>query len=128
VSSYSQHGIQPNRKKKVVFWLLALFIFFVVVFGFWFTKNILVDLPDVSKINDMVFNEATLIEDRNGEVLYRLFEENREYIPYSGISLNMINAIVALEDQRYREHNGLDTLGMIRAAVSAVLNPGSRVQ
>jgi hypothetical protein len=31
----------------------------------------------------MVFNEATLIEDRNGEVLYKLFEENREYVPYS---------------------------------------------
>ena len=40
----------------------------------------------------------------------------------------MINAIVALEDQRYREHNGLDAMGMIRAAVKAVVSPGSRVQ
>ena len=40
----------------------------------------------------------------------------------------MINAIVALEDQRYREHNGLDAMGMLRAAISAVINPGSRVQ
>ncbi len=76
----------------------------------------------------MVFKEATLIEDRNGEVLYRLFDENREYVPYSWISQNMINAIVALEDQRYREHNGLDAMGMFRAAISAVLNPGARVQ
>lgn len=126
-TSYYQHG-QTNKKKKVVFWLLALFIFVVVVFGFWFTRNILIDLPDVSKINDMVFNEATIIQDRNWETLYKLFEENREYVPYSWISLNMINAIVALEDQRYREHNGLDAMGMLRAAVSAVINPGSRVQ
>ena len=76
----------------------------------------------------MVFNEATIIQDRNWEVLYKLFEENREYVPYSWISLNMVNAIVALEDQRYREHNGLDAMGMIRAAISAVINPGSRVQ
>lgn len=112
----------------MVFWLLALFLFFVVVFGFWFTKNILIDLPDVSKVKDMIFSEATLIEDRNGEILYRLFEENREYVWYTGISQNMVNAIVALEDQRYREHNGLDTMGMIRAAASAVLNPGKRIQ
>lgn len=125
-SSYT-YG-QANKKKKVVFWFLALFVFVIVVFGFWFTRNILIDLPDVSKINDMVFNEATIIEDRNWEVLYKLFEENREYVPYSWISLNMINAIVALEDQRYREHNGLDAMGMIRAAFSAVLNPGSRIQ
>lgn len=76
----------------------------------------------------MIFNEATLIEDRNWEVLYKLFEENREYVSYSGISLHMINAIVALEDQRYREHNGLDAMGMLRAAISAVINPGARVQ
>ena len=82
----------------------------------------------MSEIKDMVFNEATIIEDRNWEVLYKLFEENREYVPYSWISLNMINAIVALEDQRYREHNGLDAMGMIRAAVKAVVSPGSRVQ
>lgn len=94
----------------MIFWLLAGFIFFLLVFGIWFTKNILADLPDVSKINDMVFNEATLIEDRNGEVLYRLFEENREYVPFTGISTNMVNAIVALEDQRYREHDGLDAM------------------
>ena len=94
----------------MIFWLLAGFIFFLLVFGIRFTKNILADLPDVSKINDMVFNEATLIEDRNGEVLYRLFEENREYVPFSGISTNMVNAIVALEDQRYREHDGLDAM------------------
>ncbi len=76
----------------------------------------------------MIFNEATIIQDRNWETLYKLFDENREYVPYSGISSHMINAIVALEDQRYREHNGLDTFGMIRAAISAVINPGSRVQ
>ncbi|MEI7558268.1 MAG: hypothetical protein WCJ45_05700 [bacterium] len=45
--------------------MLAIFALFVVVFGFWFTRNILIGLPDVSKINDMIFNEATLIEDRN---------------------------------------------------------------
>ena len=78
-SSHHPYG-QQNKKKKVIFWLIAAFIFVVVVFGFWFTKNILIDLPDVSKVNDMIFNEATLIEDRNGEVLYRLFEENREYV------------------------------------------------
>ena len=65
ISSSHYHSGQPNRKKKIVFWFLAAFIFFVVVFGVWFTRNILIDLPNVSKINDMVFNEATLIEDRN---------------------------------------------------------------
>lgn len=72
-------------------------------------------MPDVTKVKDMVFSEATLIQDRNGETLYSLYDENREYVDYTGISLNMVNAIVAIEDQRYREHNGLDAMGMLRA-------------
>jgi penicillin-binding protein 2A len=52
----------------------------------------------------MVFSQATIIQDRNGKELYKVFAENREYVDFSGINLNMVNAIVALEDQRYREH------------------------
>jgi hypothetical protein len=63
-SSYYQYG-QSNKKKKVAFWLIAGFVLFAVVFGIRFTRNILIGLPDVSKVNDMVFNEATLIQDRN---------------------------------------------------------------
>ena len=50
---------------------------------FWFIKNVLIGLPDINTVNDMVFNEATVIQDRNGEVLYRLFEENRQYVAYT---------------------------------------------
>ncbi|MBU0626923.1 transglycosylase domain-containing protein [Patescibacteria group bacterium] len=46
---------------------------------------------------------------------------------FTGISTNMINAIVAIEDQRYREHNGFDAMGLVRAAITKVLNPGSKL-
>lgn len=104
--------------------LIACGLIFVVG-GFRFTKNVLQGLPDVSKVKDMVFSQATVIEDRNGKELYKLFEENRQYVDYSGISLNMVNALVAIEDQRYREHNGLDPLGIIRAAVNNVFHLGN---
>ncbi len=116
------------RKKKIIFWSLLSAGFLLLVFLFWFTRNVLVGLPDVTKVKDMVFSEATLIQDRNWETLYSLYDENREYVDYTGISLNMINAIVAIEDQRYREHNGLDAMGMLRAALKAVVNPGSKIQ
>ena len=40
----------------------------------------------------------------------------------------MVNAIVAMEDQRYREHNGLDPMGIIRAALNGLFHPGQRLQ
>jgi membrane peptidoglycan carboxypeptidase len=81
-SSRSLRGTKDN-KKKIIFRLIALFGLFIVVFGFRFTRNILMDLPDVTEIKDMVFSEATVIQDRNGETLYRLYEENRQYVVYS---------------------------------------------
>ncbi|MFA5747945.1 MAG: transglycosylase domain-containing protein [Candidatus Absconditabacterales bacterium] len=117
-----------DKKKKTLFVLLSVFIFFIIIFGFWFTRNVLIGLPDVSKIKDMVFSEATIIEDRNGNTLYKLFQENREYVSFEKISINMINAIIAIEDQRYREHNGLDTMGIIRAGLKKLFHPFSRMQ
>ncbi len=76
----------------------------------------------------MVFSQATIIQDRNWKELYKVFAENREYIDFSGINTNMINAIVAVEDQRYREHSWLDPIWIFRAAVTKVLNPGTRLQ
>ena len=62
------------------------------------------NLPDVSKVKDMEFSQATIIQDRNGVELYKFFDENREYVEIDNISDNMINAIVAMEDQNYWEH------------------------
>lgn len=76
----------------------------------------------------MVFSQASVIQDRNGVELYKVFQENREFVAFSGISQNMINAIVALEDQRYREHNGLDPMGIIRAALNNLLSPSKGIQ
>jgi penicillin-binding protein 1A len=120
--------LHPQTKKKIWFRSLIGCIFLLIVFAFRFTRNVLVGLPDVTKIKDMVFSQATVIEDRNGQTLYKLFDQNREYVDYSGISINMVNAIVALEDQRYREHNGLDPLGMVRAALNDLFHPGQNLQ
>ena len=40
----------------------------------------------------------------------------------------MINAIVAIEDQRYWEHDGVDSIWIIRAVISKVLHPNSKLQ
>ncbi|MBO7504887.1 transglycosylase domain-containing protein [bacterium] len=66
--------------------------------------NVFKNLPDVSQVKDMVFSQATIIQDKNGVELYKFFDENREYVDIEDISQHMINAIVAMEDQHYWEH------------------------
>lgn len=81
--STSIKGSPSAHKKKIVFWSLLAVGFLLLVFLFRFTRNVLVGLPDVTKVKDMVFSEATLIQDRNGETLYSLYDENREYVDYT---------------------------------------------
>ncbi len=110
--------------KTFLRWLGAILVIWFVLARIYVYSN----LPDVSKVKDMVFSQATIIQDRNGKELYKVFAENREYVDFSGINLNMVNAIVALEDQRYREHAWLDPIWIFRAAVTKVLKPWSRLQ
>ena len=81
-------------------------------------KNVFQGLPDVSEVKDMAFSQATVITDKNGVELYKLFEQNREYVDISKVNPQMLNALVAIEDQRYREHEGLDPRGIFRAAIT----------
>ncbi|MBQ9091853.1 MAG: PBP1A family penicillin-binding protein [Anaerotignum sp.] len=46
--------------------------------------------------------------------------ENREYVKLSFITKNMQNAVVAIEDQRFFEHNGIDMKGIMRAMAENV--------
>jgi len=124
---YSFWKSKPSFKKiSKVLWLI--FLFWVVVWFWLFQIRIKGRLPDIGQIKDITFSQATVITDRNDKVLYKLFDENREYVEYSGINKNMINAIIAVEDQRYRDHNGLDTMGIFRAILAKILNPSSRLQ
>jgi membrane carboxypeptidase/penicillin-binding protein len=83
---------------------LILIIAGIGVVAVWMEINVFKNLPDVSQVKDMVFSQATIIQDKNGIELYKLFDENREYVEIDKISDNMINAIVAMEDQNYWEH------------------------
>ncbi|MCX6226928.1 MAG: transglycosylase domain-containing protein, partial [Bacteroidia bacterium] len=46
---------------------------------------------------------------------------NREIIPYEKISPYMIDAIIAIEDQRYNRHSGIDFIGLLRVVVKSVI-------
>jgi penicillin-binding protein 1A len=70
---------------------------------------------DLSKLGAMP--ERTVVYDRNGEVIGRLYGENRLTVPLKEVSPHMVKAIIAREDSRFYEHHGLDFIGVVRAVV-----------
>ena len=76
-------------------------------------KAVVYDLAKLPKMES-----ASIILDRNGQQIGKIFIQNRLPIPYDQIPKEMVNAIVAEEDNRFFEHHGVDYLGVLRAAIS----------
>jgi penicillin-binding protein 1A len=70
--------------------------------------------------------ETTSIFDRNGKLLYALYEKNRTRVPLSRISRHLPRALAAIEDRNFYQHSGFDALAIARSAWNNLL--AARIQ
>ncbi len=61
---------------------------------------------------------VTTVTDRQGAPLAYLYDQNRQPTPLESIAPTMKAAIVAIEDRRFYEHEGVDWTGTLRALVT----------
>ena len=61
--------------------------------------------------------QRSTVFDANGELYSHLHGENRFVVPLDRVSKHFINALLAREDARFWEHDGVDLRGVARAAV-----------
>ena len=73
-------------------------------------------LPDISQLERYSPVETTEIMDANGRSLYRMYgEENRKVIALHDVPELVQKAVLAAEDARFYEHQGVDPIGLLRA-------------
>ena len=84
------------------------------------SQRLFEELP--TDFNALEPSQISVIKASDGSTLAQFYAENRIVVPLDQISTNMQNAIVAVEDQRFYQHKGVDPTGIIRAVVS---NAGS---
>ena len=115
-------------KRAGVTFLRVLFLSFAAVcvifccMGVGAFRAILDTSPDISDVNIMPSGNATFVYDADGNQLQKLSapNANRMSVSISKIPLDMQHAIVAIEDERFYEHNGIDIQGILRAFVNGV--------
>ena len=71
--------------------------------------------PDISDYGQWKTSESTIIYAANGEPLTKLYKENRVYVSLDQIPKHLQNAVISIEDERFRNHHGLDFKGILRA-------------
>jgi membrane peptidoglycan carboxypeptidase len=79
-----------------------------------------------SDLTKVPLPQQNTIVDSNGDILAVLFAQNRIEVPLEEISPIMQQAVIAIEDQRFLEHAGIDFRGTLRATIST--GAGGQVQ
>jgi len=123
-----KHVKRRGRPARVIVSVLAVLIavnlFFIagfsglLMFVFQAINQFMGDLP---QIEDFTPTEAALTSRiyANDGTLIATFhgEENRELVSLDQIPRNLINAVLAIEDERFYQHQGFDMEGIIRSLI-----------
>lgn len=83
------------------------------------TVQVFEDLPD--ELEPGPLSQKSTIYDKDGNVLANFYLENRTVVPLDEISMDMQNAVIAIEDKRFFAHGGVDIAGIGRALAVNVL-------
>jgi len=79
--------------------------------------------PEIKKLHNYKYSAPvpTKVYDRNNLLIAEFFKEKREILDYSEIPLYVYQALIAMEDNHFYSHHGVDFIGIGRAAVQNVL-------
>lgn len=106
--------------KRKTFWLVSFMLVLIVgVFGLLFAEQYTREYReravtyDLGEINELEI--PSVILDRNGKEIGRIFVQNRSVMPIGDVPKLFIDTLRAGEDSRFLTHSGVDYIGIMRA-------------
>lgn len=92
--------------------------------------SILSSTPDAKQIQLIPQGYSTSILDTSGNVIQTLVGKNanRQYVALNDIPTDLQNAFIAIEDERFHTHSGVDVQGILRAIANGFRNGGNFTQ
>lgn len=113
---------QPRRLTRLLRPLLmhaAIACLMVVagVYAAMLVQQLAAELYRDSGIASYSPHEATLVYDDEGEIIARLYLENRELLRLTDVPPRVINTFLATEDHTFYEHHGFSPRGLARATL-----------
>jgi membrane peptidoglycan carboxypeptidase len=110
---------------------LFLFATFLAVAGVAFVGAVSAyayyshDLPEPTALEDIAFNQQSIIYDRTGKIeLARFGDERREVVTFDEISPALLDALTAVEDKTFWTNSGFDPVALGAAALDTLRGDG----
>ncbi|OAM94303.1 glycosyl transferase family 51 [Pelosinus fermentans DSM 17108] len=95
--------------------LCIISIIVIIIVSLFVNSSYAFFMPQVDNLDNLQLVAATQVFDMNGQLISKLFEENRVVVSINNISPYIQQAIIANEDSRFYNHFGIDPIGIIRA-------------
>ena len=93
-------------------------------FSFLISLYIIIASPNFDR--DLLYKkEATILYDNKGKEIARIGSENRELVTYDDLPEVLIDALIATEDSRFFQHNGVDGARFLVASIKQVVGNNS---
>ena len=106
---------------RVVAFALVVIVTILGVAGATAYQSATAGLPGLDELQPVALGQNSRILDRNGKVLGHITGvTNRTELPYARIPKSLRDATVAIEDKRFYQHNGVDYVRLVGAAVRDV--------
>ncbi|MCW1360989.1 penicillin-binding protein 1A [Campylobacter sp. CCS1377] len=113
---------------KILKTCIALALFFILIFVAYALY-----LFFGANMDDYAFKEyrpalTTQIYDRNGKLIANVFEQHRFYATYDELPPRLIEALVAIEDTSFFEHDGVNIDAIFRAIIKIIRSGGKTME
>ncbi len=113
-----------KRSIKILWWSLLIGILGFNGLLFALNEGWLGDMPRMEDLENPNSAAASEMYGGDGQLISKLYLENREPCKYEEISPNVFNALIATEDERFYKHSGIDAEAIGRALVGVItFNP-----
>lgn len=127
VQKLDKKSTKVRHKFGIIFWkcILVLVIIVGVVgisSGVGVMKGIIDSAPDISEIDVTPTGYSSTVLASDGTEISTLVASgaNRKYVTIDEIPQSLQDAFVAIEDERFYEHNGIDMQSILRAAATGI--------
>ncbi len=110
------------RKYVRIFWILFLSPVVLLFLLVWMVAiGMFGPLPSTEELQNPKSNLASVIYTSDHKVLGKYYAENRVNVRYEELNPNLVQALIATEDARFKEHSGVDGRGLARVFVRTII-------
>jgi len=103
------------------FYLGALLVLVFIAADAYVLRRLLGGLPDIQALEDYTPSLTSRVFDRKGEVVAEFSIEKRALLSLAKIPVDLQNAVIAIEDDRFFRHWGISPRGILRSALANLI-------